>query len=108
LLGPWSVTGTERAYVVPVSKDEYHRFSKVLCKEITLIEGVGMPGEARSGVAVQHLFAVEQDSRQPNLRQVHLLQQGFRPGPTVEVTAGVVGPRTSLRKARPPQVHSGR
>ena len=69
--------GTERASVVAVSKDEYHRFSKVPCTQITLIKGVGVRGDTHSGVTVQHLFAVEQDPRQPNLRQVHLLQQEF-------------------------------
>jgi len=60
-----------------VSKNEQHRFSKEPCEQITLLEGIGVQGDAHSGVTVQHLFQVAADPAQPNLRQVHLLTQEF-------------------------------
>lgn len=60
--------------VVAVSRDEIHRFSKVPCAEITLVEGMGVAGDAHAGTLVQHRSRVRRDPNQPNLRQVHLLQ----------------------------------
>lgn len=71
------MTGADRAGVVAVSKDGQHRFSKEPCEQITLLEGIGVQGDAHSGVTVQHLYRVAQDPTQPNLRQVHLLQREF-------------------------------
>ncbi|MFT4797138.1 MAG: MOSC domain-containing protein YiiM [Candidatus Azotimanducaceae bacterium] len=60
--------------VVSVSKDAAHRFSKVLCDQITLIAGEGVEGDAHRGVTVKHRSRVKLDPNQPNLRQVHLIQ----------------------------------
>lgn len=61
------------ARVVAVSRDETHRFSKVPCQAITLVEGMGVTGDAHAGTLVQHRSRVRRDPNQPNLRQVHLI-----------------------------------
>jgi MOSC domain-containing protein YiiM len=80
------------AEVVSVSKDDGHRFSKVVCSAITLIAGEGVEGDAHRGVTVKHRSRVKVDPTQPNLRQVHLIsieiiealqQSGFDVGPAV-------------------------
>jgi MOSC domain-containing protein YiiM len=68
---------TNRASVLAVSKDGQHRFSKKPSAQITLLEGIGVQGDAHAGVTVQHLHRVAQDPTQPNLRQVHLLPREF-------------------------------
>ena len=74
------------ARVVSVSRDTTHKFSKVICKSITLLAGLGVEGDAHMGVTVKHRSRVRRDPSQPNLRQVHLMhdelidalqQQGF-------------------------------
>jgi MOSC domain-containing protein YiiM len=76
--------------VVAVSSDREHRFSKPTTAEITLLEGLGVAGDAHAGVTVQHRSRVRIDPTQPNLRQVHLIQaelhdelagRGFEVGP---------------------------
>lgn len=61
------------AHVVAVSRDATHRFSKVPCGVITLVEGVGVAGDAHAGALVQHRSRMRRDPKQPNLRQVHLI-----------------------------------
>lgn len=63
-----------KAHVVAVSRDATHRFSKIPCESVTLVEGVGVAGDAHAGSLVQHLSRVRRDPNQPNLRQVHLVQ----------------------------------
>jgi hypothetical protein len=60
--------------VVSVAKGDTHRFSKIGCDEINLIEGEGVEGDAHRGVTVKHRSRVKLDPTQPNLRQVHLIQ----------------------------------
>ena len=60
-------------FVVTVARDDEHRFSKVLTKEITIVAGLGVQGDAHQGVTVQHRSRVAADPTQPNLRQVHLI-----------------------------------
>ncbi|MBL6457849.1 MOSC domain-containing protein [Belnapia sp. T6] len=60
--------------VVAVALDGAHRFSKGLTPEITLVEGLGIAGDAHAGITVKHRSRVARDPSQPNLRQVHLLQ----------------------------------
>lgn len=60
-------------YVVAVSRDERHRFSKVPVDSITLVAGHGVAGDAHAGALVQHRSRVRRQPDQPNLRQVHLL-----------------------------------
>jgi MOSC domain-containing protein YiiM len=59
--------------VVSVSLAPTHTFSKASTSRITLLEGLGVQGDAHSGVTVKHRSRVAQNPAQPNLRQVHLL-----------------------------------
>jgi MOSC domain-containing protein YiiM len=61
--------------VVAVSSSSDHTFSKPNVESITLIAGVGVEGDAHSGERVKHRYLVQKDPTQPNLRQVHLIQQ---------------------------------
>jgi MOSC domain-containing protein YiiM len=65
-------------------------FKKPVREAITLVEGLGVEGDAHNGVTVQHLFLKKKDASAPNLRQVHLIQSelfdylggsGFNIGP---------------------------
>jgi MOSC domain-containing protein YiiM len=60
-------------YVFGLAKSVAHTFSKVTCDHLTLVEGLGVEGDAHAGVTVQHLSRIKQDPDQPNLRQVHLI-----------------------------------
>ncbi|WP_407154909.1 MOSC domain-containing protein [Bradyrhizobium sp. STM 3557] len=59
--------------VVGVSADPSHRFSKAPQREILLVEGHGVEGDAHAGAYVQHKYLVRRQPRLPNLRQVHLI-----------------------------------
>ena len=59
--------------VVAVSVSATHSFSKTTAPHIVLLEGLGVEGDAHSGVTVKHRSRVAQDPSQPNLRQVHLI-----------------------------------
>jgi hypothetical protein len=63
--------------VAGVSRDRRHRFSKQPCGSITLLEGLGVEGDAHVGITVQHRSRVAADPTQPNLRQVHLVHAEF-------------------------------
>ena len=78
------------AFVLGVSCDRAHKFSKPQRAIIRLIEGLGVEGDAHLGVTVQHLSRVKRDPTTPNLRQVHLIHaelhdelnaKGFTVGP---------------------------
>lgn len=60
--------------VVAVAADRQHRFSKQTAPVIRLVEGLGVEGDAHSGVTDQHRSHRRKDPTRPNLRQVHLLQ----------------------------------
>jgi MOSC domain-containing protein YiiM len=60
--------------VIAVHQSRVHHFSKERVHAITLLEGLGVQGDAHCGVTVQHRSRVAKDPSQPNLRQVHLLQ----------------------------------
>ena len=88
------------ARVVSVSRDTKHHFSKVGCRSITLLTGLGVEGDAHMGVTVKHRSRVRRDPSQPNLRQVHLIHaelidalqdQGFA------VSAGAIGENITTR-----------
>jgi len=64
-----TTTGT----VVAVSVSPTHTFSKPVQEAITLVEGLGVEGDAHLGVTVKHRSRVKADPTQPNLRQVHLI-----------------------------------
>jgi MOSC domain-containing protein YiiM len=67
-----------------------HGFSKGVVPRITLVAGIGVAGDAHTGVTVKHRSRVAINPDQPNLRQVHLLhaelldalaEQGFALAP---------------------------
>lgn len=60
-------------YVFGLARSMAHHFSKSPCKDLTLIAGLGVEGDAHAGTTVQHLSRIKQDPTQPNLRQVHLI-----------------------------------
>jgi len=59
--------------VVAVGSSAAHDFSKPTATAITLLEGLGVAGDAHCGVTVKHRSRVARDPTQPNLRQVHLM-----------------------------------
>jgi|TARA_R110002110_G_scaffold120980_4_gene296428 MOSC domain-containing protein YiiM len=59
--------------VAAVHRSEEHTFSKVTCKSIELIAGLGVNGDAHQGATVKHRSRVAANPNQPNLRQVHLV-----------------------------------
>ena len=76
--------------VVAVSRSRGHSFSKRNQLSIRLIAGLGVEGDCHAGTTVKHRSRVRVDPTQPNLRQVHLIDerlfldlqaQGFRVGP---------------------------
>ncbi len=88
------------ATILAVARDAAHRFSKHVVTEIRLLAGVGVEGDAHAGVTVKHRSRVAADPTQPNLRQVHLIDQdllgelraqGFQVGP------GVMGENITTR-----------
>ena len=62
-----------RGRVAAVSVSADHTFSKPTQVSITLVEGLGVEGDAHNGVRVKHRSRVRADPTQPNLRQVHLI-----------------------------------
>ncbi|GAB5467559.1 MAG: MOSC domain-containing protein [Rhodospirillales bacterium] len=78
--------------VEAVSRRASHNLSKLTCKTVTLVKGLGVEGDSHSGATVKHRSRVVRDPSQPNLRQVHLLHrelldaliaQGFWIGPGI-------------------------
>lgn len=61
--------------VLAVSLRRGHHFSKTPALAIRLIEGLGVEGDAHSGVTVQHVYDRRKDPTRPNLRQVHLIHR---------------------------------
>ncbi len=61
------------AVVAAVHASAGHTFSKPTAGEITLLEGLGVEGDAHCGATVRHRSRVRADPTAPNLRQVHLL-----------------------------------
>lgn len=61
--------------VIAVHSSTKHLFSKETVREIELVAGHGVLGDAHYGKTVQHRSRVAKDPTQPNLRQVHLLHE---------------------------------
>jgi MOSC domain-containing protein YiiM len=61
------------AVVEAVCVSGEHAFSKESVQSATVLEGLGIEGDAHAGVTVQHLFRMAKDPTTPNLRQVHLM-----------------------------------
>ena len=62
-----------KAQVLAVHRSSSHSFSKYAEDSITLVEGLGVEGDAHAGSTVKHRSRVRRDPSAPNLRQVHLL-----------------------------------
>ena len=61
------------ALVLAVHRSSSHSFSKFQEDSITLVEGLGVDGDAHAGATVKHRSRVARDPSAPNLRQVHLI-----------------------------------
>lgn len=61
------------ALIVSVSRSPTHGFSKQVTDEIAIVAGLGVDGDAHSGVTVRHRYRVKRDPKALNLCQVHLL-----------------------------------
>jgi MOSC domain-containing protein YiiM len=59
--------------VVSVHSSEGHTMHKGSRPSVRLVAGIGVEGDAHSGVTVKHRSRVRRDPHQPNLRQVHLI-----------------------------------
>ena len=60
-------------FVVSVSRNRRHAFSKNRQLSIRLVKGLGVEGDAHYGATVKHRSRVARGSTSPNLRQVHLI-----------------------------------
>lgn len=65
------------AHVVALARSPDHRFSKTPTDSAELVENWGMAGDAHAGRTVQHRSRIAADPTQPNLRQVHLIDQAL-------------------------------
>lgn len=88
------------ATITAVSLSSGHTFSKQAFEHITLLEGLGVEGDAHCGITVKHRSDVARDPTRLNLRQVHLIhselfdelhQQGFA------VEASMLGENVTTR-----------
>jgi MOSC domain-containing protein YiiM len=61
--------------VISVNSSPTHSMQKMPQSSITLLEGLGVEGDAHMGKTVKHRSRVAQDPAQPNLRQVHLIHE---------------------------------
>ena len=61
--------------IISVSSSATHAFSKTVRESITLVEGHGVQGDAHAGVTTQHRYLKKKNPAQPNLTQVHLIQE---------------------------------
>lgn len=64
----------QKGKVLAVSLSQSHTFSKERQDLISLVKGFGVKGDAHYGETVQHRSRVAKNPNQPNLRQVHLIQ----------------------------------
>lgn len=74
--------------------------SKTSESSITLIEGLGVEGDAHAGATVKHRSRVRRDASQPNLRQVHLIHSELHDelrGKGFDVVAGAMGENVTTR-----------
>ena len=59
--------------VEAVSKSPTHTLIKKNQKQITLLKGLGVEGDAHQGLTVKHQYDVSKNPNKPNLRQIHLI-----------------------------------
>lgn len=88
------------ATVVALHCRERHHITKTTQRELVLLAGLGVEGDAHCGATVRHRSRVAADPTQPNLRQVHLVPAelfdtlalaGF------DVTPGAMGENVTTR-----------
>jgi MOSC domain-containing protein YiiM len=92
--------GQATGVVVAVHRDDGHHFSKPSAELITLVEGLGVEGDAHAGATVQHRSRVRRDPTQPNLRQVHLIHAELLDRVTglgYDVAPGALGENVTTR-----------
>lgn len=70
---PSPTASDSTATVVAVARDDAHGFSKPLRKEVTLIAGHGVEGDAHAGPTMIRRIRYRPTETLPNLRQVHLI-----------------------------------
>jgi MOSC domain-containing protein YiiM len=88
------------ATVVAVSLSPTHTFSKQNQPSVMLLEGLGVEGDAHSGVTVKHRSRVARDPNQLNLRQVHLIHSELHDelrGSGFDVLPGQMGENITTR-----------
>ena len=61
------------AMITSVNRSPEYTLIKPSEPQITLLEGLGVEGDAHMGTTVKHRSRVAKDPTQPNLRQVHLI-----------------------------------
>ncbi|HEY8584562.1 MAG TPA: MOSC domain-containing protein [Capillimicrobium sp.] len=86
--------------VVAVSRRPTHRVSKDPVEAITLLEGLGVEGDAHAGETVQHRSRKRWRPHLPNLRQVHVLQAELHDelnAAGFEIAAGTMGENVLTR-----------
>ena len=86
--------------VAALHRSDRHTFSKTSRRELVLLAGLGVEGDAHCGATVQHRSRVAVDPMQPNLRQVHLvagelLDELGRAG--FDVAPGAIGENVTTR-----------
>ena len=77
------------SHITAVHRSSTHSFSKTTQLYIQLLEGLGVEGDAHCGALVQHRYQLRKDPSQPNLCQVHLLQQELLD--ELDIPAGLLG-----------------
>src|SRR4051794_36420382 len=87
---PTGITMNNReGTVLVVGYDSQHRFSKQPRRNITLIEGYGVEGDAHAGQYAKHGFS-RRWLKVPNRRQVHLIRSELFAD--LQATGHLVGP----------------
>ena len=82
-------------HVLAVSSSARHAFSKTSADAVTLLEGLGVEGDAHAGIYDRHRSHARFDPRRPNLRQVHLLQGELLE--ELDVPPGALGENVTTR-----------
>lgn len=86
--------------ITAVNLSSAYTFSKPNQKSIRLLAGLGVEGDAHSGITVKHRSRVKRDPTQPNLRQVHLIHAEFHDELNAQgfnVSAGQMGENITTR-----------
>jgi hypothetical protein len=60
-------------FISGLARDSKHRFSKTPQGSLTLLEGVGIEGDAHAGRLIRHRYLARYRPTMANMRQVHLI-----------------------------------